>query len=230
MGVLSKARWYGVPVNYLGHAIIAAGKSQDGGFVLGAMLPDLANIIGAPEPRSDHPSLQDGLRFHHETDRVFHSCPSFLALQRQAHQDLAPLGLRRGSRLAVAHVGIEMLLDVYFATDTEAFNVYQQALADGARLSRRVAWRGAFASFRFRRLLGLLENAAPAWQAPFEPGSVAKRLEYALAARPLLALRPEDRTKLTAWAADTRPAVFNQGASLLRELQTGLHLQVRHSA
>ena len=58
-------------MNFFGHAWVAAWFSGNEPFILGAMLPDLANVLRAPPPSSRHAELSAGIRMHHETDRVF---------------------------------------------------------------------------------------------------------------------------------------------------------------
>ena len=65
-------------------------------------------------------ALAAGLRFHHLTDEAFHGSRSFLEFSGQALSYLSRHGLPRGSARAVAHVGVELLLDTAFAAEISA--------------------------------------------------------------------------------------------------------------
>ena len=59
-------------MNFFGHAIVASWTSVEPAFVLGSMVPDFANMVGARVPRVFHEGVARGVEFHHATDRVFH--------------------------------------------------------------------------------------------------------------------------------------------------------------
>ena len=206
-------------MNYLGHAAVATWRSQDCAFVLGAMLPDFATMIGARPPATTHAGLESGMRFHYQTDEVFHRSAGFLELTRSAFDWLLARGVERGRARAIAHVGVELLLDADLAHAEPVRHAYVAALQGGAphELGRHLSWgapegRAGFENLRVR----LLARGVPAE----DPGPevTSQRLRRALAARPRLAL--DDAAELIArdWATVARPLVAARAAGLAREL------------
>jgi hypothetical protein len=134
-------------MNFFSHAAVARSFSEDPEFVLGAMLPDFVSMLGARLPEVTHVTLARGVRFHHVTDHVFHDLEVFRMLSRDAHAELRERGLGRGASRAVAHVGIEILLDMTLG---------QSAPAQAAYLSGLEAGRDTISPHRSR---GRRENA-----------------------------------------------------------------------
>lgn len=212
-------------MNFFGHAIAASWKRRDPGFILGAMLPDLANIIGARTPTSTDPAVLQGLEFHVETDAVFHETSVFQDLQRQAREALAPTQLRRGTRLAVSHVGVEMLLDSYFSSDECGHAAYRDSLEAGSRdVADSISWRSTWEALRFRYLRHQMRTAAPQRRSPQPLEGMAARLEGALAARPSLRMLPGDYEVALGWLQHAEPLVFAAAPALVVELRAGLGL------
>ena len=103
-------------MNFFGHAVIASRSDAARGsvraeFVLGSMLPDFASMLRMRPPRVTSRALEEGLRHHHATDDAFHGSESFLEFSRHASIFLGARGLSRGSARAVAHVGVELIVD-----------------------------------------------------------------------------------------------------------------------
>ena len=98
-------------MNFLGHAAVACWTASDPGFVLGAMLPDFAHMIGERLDRLEDDGLRCGERHHRKTDEAFHRAASFRTLVRDATSVLTRGGLERGPARGAAHVGIELLFD-----------------------------------------------------------------------------------------------------------------------
>src|SRR4030095_12773302 len=107
-------------MNYFGHTVLAVHCGGDRAFVLGAMVPDFAAMIRARPPRVDHADIDSGMRFHWRTDAAFHRSADFRRLTREAVDWLAARGVRSGSALAIAHVGVEILLDAALFAETAA--------------------------------------------------------------------------------------------------------------
>lgn len=107
-------------MNLLAHAEVARRVAgEDPHFLLGAVLPDLAPMLGLDLRRDDLDGrILDGWRFHHRVDDAFHELPLFVAGMRALRGDL---DLDRGPRRAVAHVGWELLLDE--SVDPAAFGL-----------------------------------------------------------------------------------------------------------
>lgn len=114
-------------MNYLGHAFVASLQSSDPAFALGAMLPDLTQMAGLRLTRVSA-RLIDGIAFHHRTDSAFHAHPSFVDGQRALQRALSDAGVRKGPARAMAHIGIEFLIDAAFVPS----DGYLEALELGA--------------------------------------------------------------------------------------------------
>ncbi len=119
-------------MNYFGHAAIATLAGGDPEFVLGAMLPDLCAMAGVRCTSFVHPSVQNGVRFHVQTDSLFHQTQAFLAHNRVTLQALLHLGVRRGPARAAAHIGVEMLIDAQLIQDDSLLCGYLAGLRSGA--------------------------------------------------------------------------------------------------
>lgn len=206
-------------MNYLGHAAVATWRSQDRAFVLGAMLPDFATMIGARPPATTHAALDAGIRFHYQTDAVFHRSAGFLALTRSAFEWLLAHGVERGRARAIAHVGVELLLDADLSRAEPVRQAYVAALHGGAaaELGRHLSWsapegRLGFEDLRTRLLARGVTADDPA------PEVTSQRLRRALSARPRLAL--DDAAELVArdWVTVAQPRVTARAAGLAREL------------
>jgi hypothetical protein len=204
-------------MNFFGHATIAARFESDPVFVLGAMLPDFCTMLGfrAPEPAPGQ--LGAGVRFHHVTDHAFHDLESFQRLNRDAAADLTNRGVRRGTARAVAHVGVELLLDAELAESDTARAVYLSALSVGhdPELVLRSSFAGAEGE-RLGRLTRTLTGRGVA-KRPSNP-SVVERLERALASRPRLSIASEDVPRVGEWVELFRSRVVASAPTLVREL------------
>src|SRR5688572_4337425 len=119
-------------MNFFGHAAMAERFSKEPPFVLGAMLPDFSSMLRLRPPGSSHPVVARGVAFHHATDEAFHELAVFRELCSDAMRLLAERGVSRGTRRAVAHVGVELLLDVELSADEAA----RVAYLDGLRAAR----------------------------------------------------------------------------------------------
>ena len=76
------------------------------------MLPDFATMSGARLAEAhDDAGVTLGIALHHRTDGAFHHLPPVLALMRELDDRLERAGCARGPRRAVAHIGVELLLD-----------------------------------------------------------------------------------------------------------------------
>jgi len=210
-------------MNYFGHTVLAVRYGGDRAFVLGAMLPDFAAMIRARPPRVDHVDIDSGMRFHWRTDEVFHRSAAFRQLTRQAVDWLSARGVRSGSALAVAHVGVELLLDAALSGDRPAQRAYLGALtgaADG-ELGGHLTWASGEERERFDHLrLRLLDRGAI--DGDIAPETVAERLRRALADRPRLALDAAAVLAARDWASAARPGVSACAAPLVHELAAQL--------
>ena len=210
-------------MNYFGHTVLAVRRGGDRAFVLGAMLPDFATMIRARPPRTAHADIDSGMQFHRRTDDVFHRSAVFRQLTQEAVVWLSARGVRSGSALAVAHVGVELLLDAALSGDEPAQRAYLAALSGAAHddLGQYLTWDSDDERERFDHLrTRLLDRGAI--DGDIAPETVAERLRRALVDRPRLAL--DDAAVRTArdWALAARPSVSACAAPLLADLTTRL--------
>lgn len=216
-------------MNFFGHAWVAQRNEALRGvvraeFVLGAMLPDFATMLGTRPPQASLESLVEGVAFHHRTDEAFHGAPSFLEFSRQATAYLDAHGLPRGCARAVAHVGVELLLDGAFATQAAANEAYLDALDSGLRthVARHIEWPTSDGGTRFEQLcLSLQRNGAPPVHTPAE--LVAQRLRRILAGRPRLAMDDAGQSVVREWVLTARPQIASGAALLLSQVEQRLH-------
>jgi hypothetical protein len=207
-------------MNFFGHAWIAGWFSQQEPFVLGAMLPDLANILRLPSPGTDHPELAAGIGLHHQTDRAFHASQTFTALERGALSALSELGFPKGARRALAHVGVEFLIDEQLALGAPGWSGYHTALEFGARATGGLlGWRGEQDQQRFALLCRRLASLSHARDGI---PALVKRLFGTLADRPRLALGAEYAPRLADWLTASTPLVSQSVPELLDELRGAL--------
>jgi hypothetical protein len=215
-------------VNFFGHAALACRESSAPAFVLGSMLPDFWAMIRARSPVISHAELASGIAFHHTSDAAFHDAPTFRLLTRWAFEALIARGLERGRARAVAHVGIEILLDGELARDERARVAYRQGLAMAApdALGGCIAWRNTGESQRFENLrIGLAARGIAADDV--SPALVAFRLERALTGRKRLALEPSHTALVEHWSREAAPRVSQHAAPLFEEVARAV-LEVRH--
>jgi acyl carrier protein phosphodiesterase len=208
-------------VNYFGHAAVASWSelgTPGPGVSLGAMLPDFATMCGARLAEQTDPALAAGVALHHRTDSVFHQAAPVLASMRELDARLAALGCARGPRRAVAHIGMELLLDAtllptaaYRDSFTSAFNIDPTL----------VVWREPDGPDRFARLhermttYGVPEDLA-------DIGSITTRLHRMLAHRPLLAPSPADLRAIAAALLAHRPRIEVAAPTILRAVRAAL--------
>jgi hypothetical protein len=206
-------------VNYLGHAAVATWRGAEGAFVLGAMLPDFASMLGARPPATRHADVEAGMRFHYRTDEVFHRSAVFVELTRAAFAWLLDRNVERGRARAVAHVGVELLLDAELSRDEPVRRAYLGALQRGAPrdLGGSLVWESSdrhldFEDLRERLLLRGVSGDEPTAEA------TALRLRRALATRPRLALDDATETVACDWVVAARPLVAARASELVQEV------------
>jgi len=215
-------------MNFFGHALIAQRDEATRGpiraeFVLGSMLPDFASMLRTRPPRVTLEALSAGLSFHHRTDDAFHGSQSFLEFSRQASSTLSDRGVPRGTARAVAHVGVELLLDAAFAEEIGANEAYLSALAgaEAEPLRSRIHWQASDANRRFQHLCQVLRA-----RGPFQPNPaselVATRLQNILADRPRLAMDDRGLSVVREWVEGARSQITSGAPLLLREVEQRL--------
>ena len=216
-------------MNFFGHAFIAVQRGGNAAFVLGSMLPDLATMLGTAQPASSHPELDAGIRFHHDTDAAFHGAATFVALNRLALSELRASGVRKGTARAVAHVGIELLLDLVLSDSPRATAGYRCALEAAAELNRWLSWPEQATAARFASLCAELARRPPA-AADAPASAVTRRLHQALAWRPRLCILKQDANAVQSWVDAWYPQVAQARPQLLSEINARLLRRSGHLA
>lgn len=210
-------------LNFVGHALVALWQSTDPAFVLGAMLPDFASMVGArlAAEAADESPLGRGIALHHATDEVFHSAHAFVTLMHDAMQALVDRGVPRGPARAVGHIGVEMIIDgELLAHDAQLAAAYETALASGRELSADV-FRSPEGYVGFRAL----QRRLAAHGAPFDyrnVEAVGRRLSYMLGHRPRLAIAPENEPHVRTVLYEVQERLPTYLPSLLEQLRAGL--------
>jgi hypothetical protein len=216
-------------MNFFGHAALAARHFADltpapsardlPTLCLGAMLPDFIGMLRLGRPTVTDAVLSRGIAFHHGTDEVFHELEAFQRLSRGAFAWLSERNLPRGPARAVAHMGIEMLLDEAFATDPHAREAYVAALR--VPLAERMHFPIATDAERLAALQQALLGRAESYQLP-SAELVAERIRRSLSARPRLATDDAGQALLVTWIAAARPLVTAEAPGVLATLRTRL--------
>lgn len=216
-------------MNFFGHAWVARWVTEHAPFLLGAMLPDFASMLRLAPPAAHDADLEAGIHFHHATDRAFHGSRTFQSLEQQSLVALAALGIPKGPRRALAHVGVELLIDEELAARTATWGGFAAALefGDSDRCRSALAWKSADAGARVSALCRRLRGGAtPA----AGTRAIAARLVAALANRPRLALAAEHTPALEEWLGDCRPQVREVLPALLGDLARELGAASAHAA
>lgn len=208
-------------MNFFGHAAVACWRSTEPAFVLGAMLPDFAAMVGARPPGVADVAVAEGVAFHHRTDDAFHDARTFRQLMNESMLDLVGAGLERGRARAVAHVGVEILLDGVLADSREARNAYRAALTHASSVRTTLEWRSASEAAAYASLLTAMLGRGISRQHTTPP-VVARRIEHALSSRPRLAIEPSSVPLVEAWARAAARQVRDRTPQLLAELEPEL--------
>jgi acyl carrier protein phosphodiesterase len=176
-------------VNYFGHAAVASWSTDEPQVLLGAMLPDFATMSGAriANDGAHEDGIGRGIAIHHATDATFHTLPVVTGLMRDLDTQLAERGCARGPRRAVAHIGVELLLDGVLVDEPGYRAAYTRAIAD----DRQPVWREPDDPVRYAALIARLRTYGTPDDLR-DPARVTQRLGRMLAHRPLLAPSSED--------------------------------------
>lgn len=215
-------------MNFFGHAWLARRREAARGsvraeFVLGAMLPDFASMLRTRPPQASLEALKAGLDFHHLTDDAFHGSRSFLEFCREASSYLGGRGVARGSARAVAHVGVELLLDGAFAREDSANEAYLSAVECGLTgpVTSHIQWPTADIDARFQSLCRALRQRG-ALPSETPPERLAERLRSILADRPRLAMDARAQSVVREWLETAGPRVVAGAPLLLSEVERRL--------
>jgi hypothetical protein len=193
-------------VNFFGHLVLARALDPDLAFGFGAMWPDFSGILGL-KAASTHAGVHAGVAFHHRVDAVFHRERHFVTLQRLALERLQRHGVPRGPARAVAHVGVELLLDAELArNDLETLH-YRTVLKHAQ--SRAQGWFPSLdeaCSTRVGHWCQRLDERAERI-IPESPQQLTKRLADILESRPRLALPAAAWPLVSDWIAEIWPQI-----------------------
>lgn len=204
-------------MNFFGHAAVATWSAADSGKVLGAMLPDFASMCGSRLAGADDAAVADGIALHHATDAAFHRLPVVTGLMRELDELLAAGGCSRGPRRAVAHVGVELLLDGVLVDEPS----YRAAYVAGIAHDPALRWRDPEGPPRFAALVDRLRARGVPDDLRL-PEAITMRVQRMLGHRPLLAPSPDElhtiRDALTAF----QPRITVAAESVLRALRVQL--------
>lgn len=204
-------------MNFFGHAAVASWSAAPAGTVLGSMLPDFATMCGGRIAAADDAAVSDGIALHHATDAAFHHLPAVTGLMRELDERLDRGGCARGPRRAVAHIGVELLLDGVLVDEAGYRDAYLRGLAHDAALR----WRDADAAPRFAVLLERLRSRGVPDDLRL-PDAITTRIHRILAHRPLLAPSPDELGTIRDALAAFQPRITVAAETILRALRAQL--------
>lgn len=208
-------------MNFFAHAAVAQERCPSRAFALGAMLPDLVGMVGLSLPRGLSADVAEGTAHHVQADSAFHGAPIFTRLSAAASTELRHRGMEKGRARAVAHVGVEILIDGGLAENSSAVTHYKNALAHGRCLAPGWRWPSPRDAQRLADLCERLESR-PLRDDSWEPERIAWRLERALSGRPRLALSGTDVWRARQWSTDYREQICALTPMLLWEVRRAL--------
>lgn len=201
-------------VNYFGHAAVASWRSSAPGVLLGSMIPDFSTMSGARVASTEDADVAAGIDLHHATDAAFHVLPVVTGLMRELDDALARRNCARGPRRAVAHIGIELMLDGVLLDELGYREAYERGLAH----ETAIEWREPGDDARFAALIARLR----AYGIPDDlkqPESITFRLSRMLAHRPLLAPSQDDLRAIGAGLIELQPRVAVAAETVLRGMR-----------
>lgn len=212
-------------VNFFAHALVASWRSPSPAYALGAMLPDLAGMVGARTPPLEHADqleLAAGVDLHHATDRAFHRLPAFVAAMSEIQRRLIRRGVGRGPAAGAAHVGFELCLDGALIDEPAAVPHYLAALEVArGELGAAIPWPAPDTTARWHALIErLAAHGAPPPHRDLD--LVAERIARALARRPRLALDADAAALLRLEMADIAARAGEAAPGILAALRAEL--------
>ncbi|MFZ5892122.1 MAG: hypothetical protein ACOY0T_13785 [Myxococcota bacterium] len=208
-------------VNFVSHAAVASWYDASPAFVLGAMLPDFFGMLALrPAPLRAEGPLARGIAFHHLSDAAFHDAPAFLALTRDARKALMDAGVRKGPARAVAHIGVELLLDPALLADAGARAAYTAALDAAPRLGHELGFDRTDEQ-RLIDLAGVIRARGISADAQ-SPDTLVARIRRALSDRPRLALDDEAEDAVRNWVVATQASIVGCASDVVRQVLSQL--------
>ncbi len=208
-------------MNFFGHASLAALDSGESAFVFGSMLPDFASITRARFAGSNDANIEAGVAHHHKVDAVFHATDDFVLLCDLSAERMLADGVRRGTARAVAHIGVELLLDGWLQEHRDIAGIYLEAIQTGVRSLEQLRWKSDAPAGLPALLQRLVTYGTPDDFAA--PEVVSSRLRRALAPRKRLAILEGDEAAVDAEVQRLSDDVRRHAPSLYRDLREGLN-------
>ncbi len=212
-------------MNYLGHCAVAAAwltqrsHAAPERVAFGSMLPDFVTILdGRVRPPSCEATAV-GVALHHATDELFHQGQFFQHHRRIAGSYLDRAGVPRGPSRAVAHVGVELILDAHLQRRKSVSDWYRGALQAGRELLLDSSLSPAEAAAWTSLLSALGASNSPA---PCTASGVTDRLFRILQGRPRLQLDVRHHSAVLDWTLATWERVGRDSAAWLGQLVSEL--------
>jgi hypothetical protein len=204
-------------VNFFGHAAVASWSTSDPGVTLGSMLPDLASMCGGRIASADDATVEAGIALHHASDAAFHKLPVVTSLMGELDGELDARRCARGPRRAVAHIGVELLLDGVLTAEPAYCAAYLRGLAHEPALR----WRDPDEAPRFAVVLDRL-RARGIPDDLQRPEAITTRVHRILAHRPLLAPSPDDLCAIRDALVAFKPRVDVAADTVMRAMRAAL--------
>jgi hypothetical protein len=210
-------------VNFYSHAAIATLFTDNARMAFGAMLPDLASLVGSKPPQSSDPLVMHGCALHHATDRAFHDSAGFQSACGIESRALRSQGMPKGPALAAAHVGIELALDAALGNDEPTRLLFRRAinLATPAWVEQQLSWTSTRLSAEFETLRLRLQKFSESKPGP-DGVTLGDRICRTLSNRPRLSVRADDRALLQTWADGLARRCDYLWGGLLESVLSGL--------
>jgi hypothetical protein len=143
--------------------------------------------------------------------------PVVLGLMRELDTALGERRCARGPRRAVAHIGVELLLDGVLTDEPPYRTAYLAGLAHEPAL----AWRDADEAARFAFVLERLRTRGIPEDLK-RPDAITTRLSRILAHRPLLAPSPDDLRAIHAAPVAFQPRIVVAADTVMRAMHAAL--------
>jgi hypothetical protein len=211
-------------LNFFSHVAVVAKFTQDEGVAFGSMFPDFAGLLGIKVPTTQNTTILVGFTVHHETDKIFHDLSAFRTACREETASLQRRGFDRGPALALAHVGLEFLLDCALARDEDSVALFERSLAWASPeclKTQLYGFSGEIAA-KFEQLRQRLLTVGPPTDPP-KPTVIAERIMRTLERRPKLTPRLSMKPQLVDWISASYtdrtglfPSLFEQVNEALR--------------
>jgi hypothetical protein len=214
-------------LNFVAHVCVASYFSQDAAVGFGALLPDFVSLLGLKSPTTRHPGIAYGVNLHHLTDAAFHELHSFRETCNVEAAELRRLGIPRGPAQAVAHVGIEFLLDDALAEDAPTQSFFTSSLRAGSpeALGSILDWTSSEQAERFDRLRQQVCSIEQP-NGPLASSLIAERIARTLRNRPKLAVPPTQQTIVLNWVQSIRGRMNGLFPELIEQVLRTLRTKV----